>query len=120
MGIEVHRQFFEGLADVMADVGASGFWPTTFVSEPTPTPAVHWHDCEVHGYVMQGSTWIIDGESREHIDMAPGDKLVLPAGALHAEGEAADRVVYIVAVPEPRSFADVFRLLPADDPARPR
>jgi len=28
--------------------------------------------------------------------------------------------VYIVAIPEARSYADAFRLLPADDPSRPQ
>lgn len=30
-----------------------------------------------------------------------GDKVVVPAGTLHAEGAVRDRVVYILALPQP-------------------
>ena len=33
--------------------------------------------------------------------MAKGDKVIIPEKALHAEGEVKDKVVYIVAIPEP-------------------
>ena len=69
---------------------------------------------------MSGSTWILDGETGERLTIEPGDKLVIPAGALHIEGQGNETVVYIVAIPEARSYADAFRLLPADDPSRPQ
>lgn len=100
MGIEVHKGFFEDRADVLDDVKAHGFWPTTFVSGPSPGLDVHWHSEEVHAYVMEGETSFLDGESGERHAVAAGDKIVVPPRTLHAEGEVRDRVVYIVAVPE--------------------
>jgi uncharacterized protein YjlB len=119
MGVVVHKNYFDGLREALEDIARDGYWPTTFVSEPSPPPAVHWHDCDVHGYVMDGTTWILDGETGQHLTVEPGDKLVIPAGALHIEGEAKSTVVYIVAVPQPRSFVEVFQLRSPDDPARP-
>lgn len=119
MRVSVLKHHFEGLSGAMADIAQEGFWPTTFISKPSPPPAVHWHDCDVHGYVMEGTTWILDGETGERLTIEPGDKLVIPAGALHIEGEAEETVVYIVAVPVPRPFADVFQLRSPDDPERP-
>lgn len=120
MGVVVHKQHFDGLREALEDIARDGYWPTTFVSPPSAPPAVHWHDDEVHGYVMDGTTWILDGETGDHLTIEPGDKLVIPAGALHIEGEADDTVVYIVAIPKPRPIADALRLCPADDPSRPR
>ena len=52
MRVSVLKNHFEGLPGAMADIARDGFWPTTFISKPSPPPAVHWHDCDVHGYVM--------------------------------------------------------------------
>lgn len=120
MGVRVHKNFFNGLTEALADIAKDQYWPTTLISEPTPPPPVHWHDCEAHGYVMSGSTWILDGATGERLTIEPGDKLVIPAGALHIEGQGNETVVYIVAISEARSYADAFRLLPADDPSRPQ
>jgi len=117
--VQVLKQFHDGLDDVLADLRQTGFWPSTFVSEPSPPPDVHWHDMDSHGYVMDGTTWILDGESGERLSVEKGDKLMIPAGALHIEGEGEDTVTYIVATPTARNFWDAFALLPADDPARP-
>ena len=119
MRVSVIKNHFEGLPGAMADIAKDGFWPTTLISKPSPPPALHWHDCDVHGYVMEGSTWILDGETGEHLNIGPGDKLVIPAGATHIEGEGEETVIYIVAVPTPRPFGEVFRLRSPDDPARP-
>ena len=84
-----------------SDVKAAGAWPTTFVSPPSDGLPVHWHAHEVACYIMEGETDFLDAESGERIAVGPGDKLVIPAGALHAEGPVKDRVVYILATPAP-------------------
>ena len=37
-------------------------------------------------------------------EVGAGDKLIIPKGAWHAEGEVTERVVYIVTLPEPIPF----------------
>ena len=110
MGITVHRGFFRSRDEVLDDIKANGFWPTTYVSTPSPTVPVHWHDSEVHGYVIEGKAWVLDGETGDRVDLAAGDKLVLPAGTLHAEGESRERVVFIVALPEAVPFDQFLRM----------
>ena len=117
--ISVLKQFHNGLNDVLADLQETGFWPTTFVSPPSDPPDIHWHDMETHGYVMDGTTWILDGETGERLTVEPGDKLVIPPGALHIEGRSEGPVTYVVAIPDTRPFFEAFQLRPADDPKRP-
>ncbi len=119
MPIEIHRQFFRGVGEALDDIRKNGFWPTTYVSDTSPAIPTHWHDSDVHGYMIEGASWVLDGESRERIEIASGDKLVIPAGTLHAEGESNERVVYLVALPEPRPFDEFLKMYPPDDPARP-
>jgi len=117
--IRIEKNFHHNLKDVLQDVIATGFWPSTYVSSPTPPPGYHWHNIEVHGYCMEGTTWIGCGETGERLSIEPGDKLVIPHGALHIEGESDGPVTYIVCIPDTRSHAEAFQLLPPDDPDRP-
>ena len=120
MAFEVHRRFFETREEVLDDVRADGFWPTTLVLKPSPALDLHWHDSEVHGYVIEGRTWVLDGDTGERVPIQTGDKLVFPYGALHAEGETTEPMIYIVALPEPRPFDDFLRMHPPGEaPASP-
>ncbi len=100
MGLQIHKQFFENRSEVYADLDASGMWPTTFVSGPSPGLEVHWHAHDVHAYVIEGDTDFLDVASGERLPVGPGDKIVVPARTLHAEGAVKERVVYILAAPE--------------------
>ena len=110
MGLKIERNFFESKADVYEDLNGTGFWPTTFVSGPSEGLQPHWHSEEVHGYVLEGETSFLDVESGENLQISQGDKITVPARALHAEGVVKDRVVYILAVPEPLE-SDQFLIL---------
>ena len=114
MGLKVHKGFFERRDQVWDDLEKTGFWPTTFVSEPGPPLAVHWHELEVHGYVLEGETWFLDAASGVRHDVAAGDKVVVPARTLHAEGETTGNVVYIIALPEPGPFDPFLEQLPPE------
>ena len=61
---------------------------------------MHYHDHDIIGYVIEGETYLLD-ENEEKIPIGPGDRLVIPKGAWHAEGEVTSRVVYIVSIREP-------------------
>lgn len=100
MTVNIHKKFFRNRSDVMDDLKVSGFWPTTFVSGPSPGLEVHWHSEEVHAYILEGETSFLDAESGDSSPVGAGDKIVVPARTLHAEGEVLDKVVYIIAIPE--------------------
>ncbi len=119
MPLQIHKQFFRDVGEALDDIRKNGFWPTTYVSDASPALPTHWHDSEIHGYMIEGTGSVLDGESREQIEIAAGDKLVIPAGALHAEGESSERVVYLVALPEPRPFSEFLKMYSPDDPTRP-
>ena len=61
---------------------------------------VHWHSEEVHVYVMEGQTDFLDAVNGKRYPVMAGDKITVPAQALHAEGAVLDRVVHLIAVPE--------------------
>ncbi len=110
MPLDIRKNFFETKDEVLEDIRKTGFWPTTFVSNESPELPVHWHEEEVHGYVLEGETYLVDGETGEHLPFGVGDKLVLPAGTLHAEGEVKRRMVYIVAMREPSNLEVLLRM----------
>jgi len=68
---------------------------------------------------MEGTTWILDGETKQKLIVEPGDKLVIPPGALHIEGEGEGDVTYVVAIPTTQTLIEAFELIPADHPDRP-
>jgi mannose-6-phosphate isomerase-like protein (cupin superfamily) len=115
MGLRIHKGFFRQRAEVLKDLAASGYWPTTFVSGPSPGFDVHWHAEEVHAYVMEGERDFLDAESDEGQPVGPGDKIVVPARTLHAEGEVRDRVVSIIAVPEAVPLDEFLTLRPPEE-----
>ena len=110
MPLDIRKSFFETKDEVLEDIRKTGFWPTTFVSNESPELPVHWHEEEVHGYVLEGETYLVDGETGERLPFGVGDKLVLPAGTLHAEGEVKQRMVYIVAMREPSNLEALLRM----------
>ena len=109
--LSVDRGYFSNREEVFADIAKTGFWPTTYVSRPSPELPVHWHKGDIVGYLMQGETYILDGDG-QRINMQAGDRLVLPAGAAHAEGEVTDELVYIVTTERAEPFLEA--LLPLD------
>lgn len=101
MALEFHHGFFGSLGEAMEDVKRNGTWPTTFVSGPSEGLHTHWHSEEVHAYIMEGATDFLDATTGERTPVKRGDKVVVPARTLHAEGAVKDRVVYLLALPEP-------------------
>lgn len=101
----IEKDYFNSRAEVMDDIGQTGYWPTTFVSNKSPELPVHYHDHDIIGYVIEGETYLLD-EDGERCPIAAGDRLVIPKGAWHAEGEVDDRVVYIVTLKEPVALAE--------------
>lgn len=115
MGITVQRRFFRSKDDVLKDVRMNNTWPTTFVSGPSPGLDVHWHSEDVHAYIMEGETDFLDAESGERLPVTGGDKVIVPARTLHAEGAVKDRVVYILALPVPLPPEEFLKMRPADN-----
>ena len=115
--MRVIHDFFETKEQVLDDIKKHDLWPTTYVSDRMQELPLHWHDVDNHGYVISGSSYVLD-EQGERIPLDPGDKLLIPAGALHAEGEVTDRMVYIVGLSEPANLFEKLTMLdPADRPA---
>ncbi len=48
MSVEIHKRFFKDRNEVMEDLKKTGFWPTTYVSAPSPALPVHWHDVNIN------------------------------------------------------------------------
>ena len=96
----IDKGYFSDKAAVMNDIRETGYWRTTFVSNKSPELPIHRHDHDIIGYVIEGETYLLD-EDEKRVPVGPGDRMVIPKGAWHAEGEVKDRVVYIVTLREP-------------------
>lgn len=111
--MQVIKNAFTTKAEALADLSELDLWPTTYVSERMEALPLHWHDVDNCGYVLEGSSYVLDADG-QRIELGPGDKLVLPAGAIHAEGKVTARMVYIVGISKPANLFDA--LLPLRDP----
>ncbi len=114
--LQVVRNFFQTKSEVLADIDAQDLWPTTYVSGRMKELPAHWHDVDNCGYVLEGRGYILD-EKGERIPLGPGDKLIIPAGAVHAEGEVTERMVYVVGLGEAANLFERLTMLdPGDSP----
>lgn len=114
--MQVVHNFFSSKREVLEDINKLDLWPTTYVSERMEELPLHWHDIDNCGYVLEGKSYVLD-EHGQRVPLGPGDKLIIPAGAVHAEGEVLERMVYIVGIPEAANLFDKLTLLdPADRP----
>ena len=114
--MQVIHNAFSTKDEVFEDLKRLDLWPTTYVSERMQELPLHWHDVDNCGYVLEGSSYVLN-EHGERFPLGPGDKLVIPAGAIHAEGEVTERMVYIVGISEPANLLERLALLkPADSP----
>lgn len=111
--MQVVRGAFSDKAEVLADLTRLDFWPTTYVSERMDELPLHWHDVDNCGYVLEGRSYVLDADG-QRVELGPGDKLVIPRGAVHAEGEVTERMVYIVGIPVAENLFDCLDLLPPD------
>ena len=75
--ISVDKGFFSSHAEVMADIAKTGYWPTTYISEPSPELPLHQHGEDIIGYLLEGHSYVL-GEGGERTELEPGDRLVLP------------------------------------------
>lgn len=99
----IDHNYFSDRSEVMADIAKTGYWPTTYVSGQSPELPLHYHDYDLIGYVIEGSTYLLNEDS-ERVEIGPGARLNIPRGAWHAEGEVTEKVTYIVTIAEPIPF----------------
>ena len=112
--MRVIHNFFTTKEQVLDDIKEQDLWPKTYVSDRAQELPLHWHDIDNCGYVLAGKSYVLD-EQGQKVPLGPGDKLIIPAGALHAEGQVSERMVYIVGIPEPANLFEKLTLLdPAD------
>ena len=112
--MQVIRNAFTDKGEVYDQLKELGYWPTTYVSDRMDELPPHWHDFDNVGFVLEGSTYVLN-ERGERVALGPGDKLVIPRGAVHAEGAVEERTVYIVGLPMAANLFDV--LIDLKDPA---
>ena len=116
--MQVIQDFHTTKEEVLDDIKKLDLWPTVYVSDRMDELPPHWHDVDNCGYVMEGSSYVID-ENGDHQALRPGTKLHIPAGAIHAEGKVEEKMVYIVGISEPKNLFDALSLLdPAESPLK--
>jgi hypothetical protein len=117
MAMTIHKNFFSDRNEALDDIKKSGFWPSTLVAGPSTGLEVHWHTEDVHAYIVEGDTWFLDGETGVRHTVATGDKIVIPTGTLHAEGEILDQVIYYIGLSKAVDSEEFLKLRPPEDRA---
>jgi quercetin dioxygenase-like cupin family protein len=112
--MKVIHNFFLTKDEVLDDIKKLDLWPTVYVSERMEELPPHWHDVDNCGYVMEGSSYVLN-EKGERFSLKTGDKLHIPAGAIHAEGKVEERMVYIVGISEPANLLEKLALLDPEE-----
>ena len=111
--MRVLHGFDSSKEEVLDDIKKLDLWPTVYVSERMEELPLHWHDVDNCGYVMSGTSYILDSNG-SRIELSAGGKLEIPAGALHAEGRVDQKIVYIVGISRAANLLDA--LLPLNFP----
>jgi gentisate 1,2-dioxygenase len=112
--MQVIKNFHSTKDEVLDDIKKLDLWPTVYVSERMEELPPHWHDLDNCGYVMEGSSYVLN-EKGERVQLSAGDKLQIPAGAIHAEGKVEERMVYIVGIPVAGNLLEKLSLLPPEE-----
>ena len=116
--MKVIHNFFKTKDEVLDDIKKLDLWPSVYVSDRMDELPPHWHDIDNCGYVMRGRSYVLN-EKGERISLSPGDKLHIPAGAIHAEGKVEEEMIYIVGISEPGNLLEKLSLLdPKDSPLK--
>jgi len=111
--MRVLHQHFSTKEEVLAEISRLDLWPTTYVSERMEELPLHWHDVDNHGFVLEGRSYVLD-ERGNRVELGAGDKLEIPSGALHAEGDVTERMVYIVGIPIAANLFEALTLNPPE------
>ena len=116
--MKVIHNFFKTKDEVLDDIKKLDLWPSVYVSDRMDELPPHWHSVDNCGYVMQGKSYVLN-ERGERISLGPGDKLHIPAGAIHAEGKVDEQMIYIVGISEPGNLLEKLELLnPEESPIK--
>ncbi|MFT7470558.1 MAG: mannose-6-phosphate isomerase-like protein (cupin superfamily) [Kiritimatiellia bacterium] len=95
MSLIIEKGHFEGLSGALADIRDKGLFPTTYATDKATAANIHWHTEEVLAYLIQGRTYFLDANGKEH-QLEPGDLITVPARTLHAEGDINEPVVMLI------------------------
>lgn len=83
----VEKHFFKTRDEITADVAKTGYVHTREFQTPPAANELplHWHPTGMVSYVLAGSQWfrMPNGST---VMAEPGDRIVIPPGACHAEG----------------------------------
>ena len=94
--VRVVKHFFKTKEDVEADVIKNGFKSRPLTSPVTENELpFHYHPVDIVTYALAGKTYFLTGDG-EKLQVEAGDKVIIPAGAPHAEGAVIEQMQYIV------------------------
>jgi uncharacterized RmlC-like cupin family protein len=75
-------------------VGSPGLWFGRFTTEPGVKIPPHYHTCDTAAYLVRGRcAFDIDGG---RLEMAPGDFLYVPKGAVHTEETVGNETAELI------------------------
>jgi uncharacterized cupin superfamily protein len=113
MDLVVEKNLFANKSEVISHANSLGLWPIAQILEEEESEEIHWHSWDTHIYMVAGEFTSIDPETKQKINLRPGDYMVMPKDRLHAMNSIADTVV-IYATKKPINFSKPVNLPPEE------
>ena len=114
--IEISRGHFDGLQAALEECAQSNLYPSILIPEEDfQGNPVHWHDHDVHVFLLDGKAQVFD-EEEQLITFEAGDKLLIPERTVHREAPSipGGGAVVLIAFPKPMGPGQVVGRDPAE------
>ena len=97
MDLKVTRGKFKDKREAIREISDAGWWPVSWRDAPGEVYGPHKHDADQTLYVVEGHLELEVGGATHRL--GPGDKLELPAYAVHS-AKAPTGATYIIGMPK--------------------
>jgi quercetin dioxygenase-like cupin family protein len=97
MAVTTSKGHFRTREEATEEANTDGLWTLDLEQEPGHAEETHWHDFDIHIYVLSGSLNLMDTDSGRTFKCTGGDKAVIPCRALHS-AQTDTGMKYIAAI----------------------
>jgi quercetin dioxygenase-like cupin family protein len=84
MSISIQPEYFSTETEAKAEIAAGSLFESRRVSAGERNPP-HWHEFDVHVYVLEGTIRVTEVASGREFICGPGAKAFVPARTVHSE-----------------------------------
>ena len=116
--IEIKRDHFNGLQAALQECSQLMLYPSVLIpSKDYQGGPKHWHDHDVHIFLLEGKAQVFDEED-QLITFEAGDKLLVQERTIHREAPSIPdgNAIVLIAFPKPMGAGQIVERDPAELP----